>query len=220
MKQVIRWVGVLVVFLCVSTSQSRGNENQGNDINNKANQAITGEVKTDRAEELRQKILGMLPQAKEGYSWVLFRGVALQRPIGWHEQMEGGSYCSSVESVPENGLFETGVTIQVIREVSNAYKMPPNILMAKYVVDLEEKEENFKLIMNPKSYGDVETLVYRYRNAPERMTPIIVHKYFQVSVKEDFINIITFETTEEKWDQYWNKQGIDILGQVVGIPYF
>lgn len=92
--------------------------------------------------------------------------------------------------------------------------------MAHFVVDLEEQDENSRMMVSPYSHDDIETLVYRYRNAPGGVPPIILHKYFQASEKEDFLNIVTFETTDDKWEHYWNNQGKTILEKILKTPYF
>ena len=179
-----------------------------------------GTSESERSEDLRARILEMLPKAPEDFQWVIFRGVAMLRPLYWNEYAKGATYCTSVESVAEKGSFETGATIQIIRDVGDKYQGSLLSLVAEMIKKIEAKAENSRHILNVNEHDEVKTVVHRYRNAPDGLTPIIIHNYYQVSKKNEFINIITFETTEEKWDLYWDKEGKTIIGMIVGVPYF
>jgi len=203
-----------------STQRQTKNDGHSNlGVKKKQVEVVQAEIKSNRPDDNSRDIVKALGTTPEGFRWVLFRGVALMRPISWHEYSLGNTYCSSIESVPDNGKFETGVTVQVLRNIRKKTKVSPT-QAAILILKGEQKKENTKLLMNSHKYDDIETLVYRYRNAPKGMEPIIVHQYFQINEKEDFINIITFETTEAKWDTYWNNQGKIILGKIAAIPYF
>lgn len=177
-------------------------------------------AQSQEMQELTQAIHEQLPPPPENFSWVLFRGVALLHPIAWHEYQKSGTYCSSVESVEEKGAFETGVTLQVFRDVKQQHKVTPKDLASALILDLYKNKENSKLFLKENKHPDSETIVYRYKNVSENLPPIIVHKYFIINPTEDYVNVVTFETTEEKWEQYWEKEGKTILGQVGAIPYF
>ncbi len=182
-------------------------------------QVAVQETHQDLKAEEEKEIHKMLPEPASGYVWKVFRGVAIQRPIKWHEHSEGGTYCSSVESVSENGMFETGVTVEVLRDVKKRSGKNPSLLAALMLKALDDKPENKRLSFTDNKHQDFETVVYRYRNAPPELSPIIVHKYFQVSDEKDFINIITFESTEKDWDKYWKNEGETIVDKVVMVEY-
>ena len=220
MYKVAKLLGLVSMVLCTLPTLMSCSAIQVGDGTAQPGMNHTADISGMDSEDLQRRILEMLPQAEEGFGWVVFKGVALQRPLEWKEYTEGNTYCSSVESIPEKGSFETGVTIQVIRGVSDMYKVSPKTLLAHFVVDLEEQQENVRLIIHPGSHDGVDTLVYRYRNAPQGLAPVTVHKYFQSSEQGDFLNIITFETTDERWEAYWNEKGNTILGKVLVVPYF
>ena len=218
MKKFAKWFGMVLVVLCTLPALMSCSAVQLGDKAVQPGVSHTTDISDKDSEDWQGRILEMLPQAKEGFGWVVFKGVALQRPLEWEEYTEGNTYCSSVESIPEKGSFETGLTIQVIRGVSELYKVSPKTLMARFVVDLEEQKENSRLIISPDSHDGVDTLIYRFRNAPKGLAPITVHKYFQCSEQGDFLNIITFETTDERWEEYWNEKGNTILSRVLVVP--
>lgn len=212
-------VAALIFTGCANVQESVKNtaHDSGLDTNK---QIAEQEVNQDSTTELKEKIHQMLPKPTSGYVWKVFRGVAIQRPAKWNEYSEGGTYCSSVESVSENRMFETGVTIQVIRDVEKKTSRSPSQLISIMLRDLAGKPENKKLIYKVNKHDDLDTVVFRYRNAPPKIVPIVVHQYFQVSDKNDFLNIITFETTEKNWDKYWASEGETILSNVATVPYF
>ncbi len=184
--------------------------------NNSGNSDVTEEI-----QELTQAIHDALPKSAEGYAWVLFRGVAIQRPTHWNEFEKNGAYCSSIESVPDKGIFETGVTIHVYRDVSKQYNVSPTVLAVKYVKQFEDLEENTEIFFKTNAHPDsTESIIYRFKNKIKNQPDVIVHKYFLINEKEDFVNVVTFETTEAKWGKLWEKEGTTILGAVIGIPYF
>ncbi|WP_163339144.1 hypothetical protein [Desulfopila sp. IMCC35008] len=219
MERIMKLIGLTVVVCllsgCVEKQVSVNNGDLNRELESPAEKAKKSKNEAGKVSDLKDEVLQMLPEPVEGFSWSLFKGVAIQRPVNWNEYSQGGTYCSSVESVQQNGIFQTGVTIQIIRDTQKNKNVSAALAAGVLINDIEKLKENRKIFINFNKHDNLETIVYRYRNAPQNMTPIIVHKYFQVSEKEDFMNIVTFETTEEKWDEYWKKYGEVILSKVV-----
>ncbi len=215
----------LMLFLVgvVPKSVQASQPSQKQEANNSGDrESYTMEIEADSEskEDIRKAIYAALPKPAEGYEWALFQGVAMLRPIGWYEISKGGTYCTSVESVRDKGSFETGATIQVIRNIKKKYGVSPLVITSKMVNDIKLNNDNKRLILTTNSNGKTATVVYRYRNAPKGSKPIIVHKYYMISDQEDSVNIITFESNEQEWENYWNKHGKIILGQIGTIPFF
>ncbi|MFT5422162.1 MAG: hypothetical protein ACI9D5_002929 [Candidatus Endobugula sp.] len=163
------------------------------------------------SDDVKSKKLDGFPDAPDGYSWVTFRGVAIPKPNSWFEFKKQGTYVTSIESVKEEGIFETGATIQVVRDVQDTYKNPASVVAIGMIRSLDESEENETLIIKHQDIGLFKTFTFRYRNAPLSAIPIIVHKFIMANDKESYINIITFESSEKEWDKYWDTQGITIF---------
>jgi len=219
MKRIVVLLALLpLVFTGCAEKQiplERGiNSSQQKEVQKTANNKVASAPETTPEESVDEQVLKQLPQPSEGLRWAVFKGVAIQRPVHWHEYAKGNTYTSSVESVPEKGIFETGLTIQILRDVEKKNPVGRRNVVGMMLKMLEDDKDNTKLIATMKDHEDMESIVYRYRNAPANMTPIIVHKYFQVGKKKDFVNIITFETTEAQWEEYWQKYGEPMLGQV------
>lgn len=201
---------VLSLFGCVETQTN----NKSDELEPAKSDNTASSRSEDKAFDIEKELLSQLPAAEKGFKWSIFKGVALQRPAEWNEYAKGNTYTSSIESVPEKGMFETGLTIQILSDVKKKYGSTATVVAAKLLNTFEAQEDNEKLLIKFNKHPDMETIVFRYKNAPSNLTPIIVHKYIQISETKDLINVITFETTEEQWDNYWNQYGKVILGYV------
>jgi len=219
MKQIVVLLALLPLLFtgCAEkqiSHESGFNSAKQEEARKTSNEKVASVPETTPEESVEEQIIKQLPPPAEGLKWAVFKGVAIQHPVNWHEYAQGNTYTSSVESVPENGIFETGLTVQILRDVEKKNPMGRRNVVGMMLKMLEEDKDNTKLLATLKDHEDMESIVYRYRNAPANMTPIIVHKYFQVSKVKDFVNIITFETTEAQWEEYWLKYGEPMLGLV------
>ena len=61
---------------------------------------------------------------EEGYKWVPFKGVSIPRPEKWFKFTSKDIYVFFVELVAQTGVFQTGVTLQVYRNLKKTYKGP------------------------------------------------------------------------------------------------
>ncbi|PHQ64831.1 MAG: hypothetical protein COB99_07445 [Sulfurimonas sp.] len=169
--------------------------------------------------DITVKQLQGFPEAPAGYSWKVFRGVAIPKPDAWFEFEDQGVYTTSLESVQKNGIFETGATIQVVRNIQVKHKAPASVVAIGVIKNYDEQKENKTLLLKHQEVGSFKTFTFRYRNAPNSAKPIIVHKFIMANDKDSFLNIITFEAPEEKWDKYWNNQGITIFKRILSVTY-
>lgn len=169
--------------------------------------------------DIKKTELQTFPELPVGYSWVIHRGVAIPKPDTWFEHRAQGTYATSVESVKEQGIFETGATIQVIRNTQDIYGAPASVIAISLIQDIKNKEENTILILNNQEIGDFKTFTLRYNNSPISAKPIIVHKFIMANDKDSFVNIITFESSEDEWSQYWKKEGVTIFKRILVVTY-
>ncbi|MCE3255179.1 MAG: hypothetical protein K0R25_673 [Rickettsiaceae bacterium] len=170
-------------------------------------------------ERIKDLLLSQYPEAPKGFKWIMFQGVALRKPIAWSEYKTDKVYTSSVESVSKKGKFETGITIQRIRNVRKINHIEAIEYAVAYLKIFEADKNNKTLIRTFGGTKDYGAIVYRYRNAPSNLKPIIVHKFLIANDNEDSVVIVTLEAPEKTWDKIWERYGLVIFKQVSANPY-
>ncbi len=173
----------------------------------------------EKSEGVKDLLLSQHPLAPKGFKWIMFQGVSLRKPIEWGEYKTDKVYTSSIESVAKNGKFETGITIQRITNVRKSKGMLAIDYAVAYLKAFEADKNNKTLIRNFGGTKEFGTIVYRYRNSPKNLKPIIVHKFIIANDSEDSIAIITLEAPERIWNMIWEKYGLIIFKQVSADPY-
>jgi hypothetical protein len=150
-----------------------------------------------------------LPKAPEGYRWERFREVqsAFLCPTNWHRTEKAvassHTYALSKEPVKTNGLFETGLTLQVIKGLQKKKGIAPSLAATKMGEAVLKSKENKKLDMQDVSSGPFKAFFIRYRNAPPPAKPIVIHQVYISNDKKDTLFIVTFEAPEKFWDEAW-----------------
>ncbi len=147
------------------------------------------------------------PELATDFQWVYFKGLSAPIPKDWNRFSKGDTFVSSVESVKEEGIFETGLTIQAYKNVQKKYKAPASVAAISIVTDFKEDPNNKFLILEPKNVGDYKTILLRYENSPTVAEAIIVHKFIISNDKDSFVYVVTFESTKAMWDSYWKEKG-------------
>jgi hypothetical protein len=170
-------------------------------------------------EKTKELLLSQLPEAPEGFKWIMFQGVALRKPIEWSEYKTDRVYTSSVESIVKYGKFETGITIQRVAKTKKLKNIPAMEYAVDFVKSLEADKNNKTLKLTFGGTKDTGNIIYRYRNAPPNLKPIIVHKFLIANENEDFVVIATIESPEKKWNHIWKKYGLVIFKQISASPY-
>ena len=156
-----------------------------------------------------------LPEAPAGYRWERFVEVqsAFLCPVGWHRVHRAGfsshSYALSAESVEDAGSFETGMTLQVIKDLMKNKGMPPSVFAIEMTQLALNKPENSRISSEDLSSGPFKAFGVRYKNAPAVAKPIIIHQVSIANDKQDTLYVVTFEAPESSWDHAWK------LGEVM-----
>ena len=168
-----------------------------------------------------------LPDAPDGFDWVLYRNCAFLKPHGWTqrsrpdvpEEKTVGSIAISPEDFSETKFFEHGFTVQVIANFKKLNKIEPSKGAAAIIqtaAKLRKPDENIMATAKQNERGAL--LVYRYRDAPAGETPIIVHKYFIADDVSDTLHIFIYESPVATWDDNWKQFGTPILQKIVVLP--
>ncbi|NTV10775.1 MAG: hypothetical protein HGA47_08360 [Zoogloea sp.] len=179
------------------------------------------------AEQIREAIKSQLPAPPDGFVWQLYKNAVFLRPGQWNEREMAGStigipftvYAASPEDFSTTKQFEMGVTLQIIsgsQQLRNIEAKKMALAYLKPFLDAHKKEE--VLMLQQSTRGDFERTFFRYRDAPQGLKPIIVHKFILANNVTDSVHIFTFESPAETWDENWTRYGTPILSKVNVLP--
>ena len=177
--------------------------------------------------QVREAIKSQLPAPPEGFAWQLYKNVVFLKPAAWNEQemtdniagIPYTTYATSPEEFSRVKQFEMGVTIQLISGSQRIRGIPAKKLAVVYLkpfLDAHKKEE--VLMLEQSIQGDFERTFFRYRDAPPGLKPIIVHKFIVANNATDSVNIFTFESPAETWNDNWAKYGTPIIAKLNVLP--
>ncbi len=150
-----------------------------------------------------------LPKAPEGYRWERFKEVqsAFLCPTNWHRIDKAGAsshtYALSKDPVKTNDLFETGLTLQVVKGLEKKKGIAPSLTALKMGQAVLKSRDNKQLDMQDVSSGPFKAFFIRYRNAPPVANPIVIHQVYISNDKKDTLFVVTFEAPEPSWDEAW-----------------
>lgn len=171
-------------------------------------------------------LAAQLPLATQDFEWRFYQNALFQIPVGWNEKEiisnSNGipiyTYGASQEDFSEYKMFEMGITVQVILGGNklkgiNASKMTAYYL--KPFVDAHSKEEI--LLFDEKVNGAYKSTIFRYKDSANGQKPIIVHKFIIASDQTDSVDVFTFESPENTWNENWDKYGTPFLKRVMPV---
>jgi hypothetical protein len=164
-----------------------------------------------------------LPAPPAGFSWHRFEEprVIICRPAGWHahEVSNPDSFtgCVSEESIQAAGVFETGLTVQVLYRVQEIVGGPPSAVAISMYQDVANDRCNEILHADQdlQTTPHSASFRYRYRNAPAVAAPIIVHRFCLAFDRLSELYLFTFESPQTGWDESWQKGNVIMSNLVV-----
>ncbi len=167
------------------------------------------------------------PAPPDGFKWQLYKNVVFLKPAVWNEgemtQHIAGipftTYATSPEEFSRTKQFEMGATIEVISGSQRIRGIPAKKFVLAYLkplLDTHKKED--VLMFEQKTQGDFEQTFFRYRDAPPGLKPIVVHKFIVANNATDNLNVFTFESPAESWDDNWTKYGTPIISKLNVLP--
>lgn len=148
-----------------------------------------------------------LPSPPAGFSWVEFSEIkgAFLLPDGWHFRQEkrGGTlaYFLTRERIEADRPFETGMTLNVVPEVSKKTGRRAPDYAGAFAAALSGSEE--LLDSWQKRFGTMELYGARVRSAREGLEPLIMHRLSIGNATTDTLYIIVFESPERSWQEMW-----------------
>ena len=155
-----------------------------------------------------------LPMPPSGFSWKYCEDIkgAFLFPEGWYwKQVNAGeqfSYFITKESIEENGVYETGLSIVVLPDITTSKKMKPSQYALEFVkIAMKEKEclDQWQNDLGPfRGYGcllrDVQD---------DGSDPIITHNLLIANDKTGTLYLVLFESPEVSWEKEWK------IGEVI-----
>ena len=168
---------------------------------------------------VRELVLATPPK---GFVWQRIEAieVAVLTPEDWkmHHKREayGKTYAFSGEPLNDKGQFETGFTVQLMWHPQlpsiNAAKAADLALQA-ISKSILSKTDNQLLRGTLDNKAGKKVLIIRYRNAPQNLTPIIVHIMVIADPLTGLVYQFVFESPESRWAESW-KIGEQILSRL------
>lgn len=218
MKISTTFLSILVLLcFCCSCVKTTGT---AKDVTNKTENSIVENTpgKNTRDDEkvnaLKQTILDAQPTPPKGFKWVFFQGLFFRVPVAWNTNIEKNQFCSSVESIPEEGRFQTGVIVEIYDNILKRTRVLASIKAMSFIEKLDDSKRSTKLELKTSKKYSVTTITYKYRYTPMFGQPAIIDQRVQYSDKYDFICKISFEAPEALYENYWENQGKVIMDKI------
>jgi hypothetical protein len=173
--------------------------------------------------QVQEVMKSHLPAPPDGFAWQLYKNVIFLKPTGWHEneltQNIGGipmtTYATSPEAFSRTQPFAMGATLEVISGPQRIRGIPAKKLVLGYLKPIIDKHTKDDVLMfEQKTQGDTEQTFFRYRDAPPGLTPVVIHKFIVANNATDTLNVFTFESPADTWNDNWAKFGTPIIGKI------
>ena len=143
-----------------------------------------------------------LPAPPDNYSWKWCEDIksAFLMPKGWHfkQMTKKGTYCCFIikEDIDKLGKFDTGLTVNVIKDIPSKSKMSPSQYAQEYVKQAEASKKvlnKWTTVMGPfKAYG----CLYASKGT-------MIHNLLIANDKTGSMYFVIFEAPEKEWKDAW-----------------
>lgn len=183
-----------------------------------AAQSPTGAAPTP--EQIRAAINSQLPPLPAGFDWKLYKNAVFPKPAGWHERelktpANSFTYATSPEDFSGNKQFEMGMSVNIFTGTQRLRGLEAKKAALMYIkIDLDTHRKEDILILDQQPSGDYERTVFRYRDAPPGLKPVIIHKFILANNVTDSLHVFIFESPEATWAENWAKYGTPILSRL------
>ncbi|WP_408951544.1 hypothetical protein [Lysobacter sp. Hz 25] len=164
-----------------------------------------------------------VPPAPNGFEWRQFSDVFVLKPLGWNERSKVDTtkepsvdlHATSPETFSETEFFETGFTLQIIRNAGALYSASAEAVASAHLLPfLQERAKEDILLLNEEVQGEIVRMIARYVDHSPGLRPVTVHKFLAVNNTADCVHVFTFESPVETWDENWAMYGETILGNL------
>ena len=145
-----------------------------------------------------------LPAAPEGYSWekcVEING-ALLRPAGWHflheQSGDTEAYFVTKESIEGGKHFETGMTVNVVKDVAKKTGVKPSSYARAFLKEAQSKMPAEKTWEEEKEGLKV---LHALVSEKEGEDPLRLHYMLVANDKTGTLHILFFESPKRLWEK-------------------
>ncbi len=168
---------------------------------------------------ISESMAAELPPAPKGYEWVSCgdNKMGLLKPNGWfHRSKKNGdteTHSVSIEDSIKNGIFETGLTLNIVKHVDRKTEAPASEYAKKFInKSCEEKTVLIDVFSKPPA-GPFKSYGCRVRSQKEGDIPIVIHFFILANDKKGTLFLYQFEAPESNWDEAW-KTGEVLLQKI------
>jgi hypothetical protein len=171
-------------------------------------------------EQIRAAIRTELPAPPDGFSWQLYKNTVFLKPAGWHERelktpANSFIYATSPEDFSGSKQFEMGMSVNIFTGTQRLRGLEAKKAALMYIkIDLDTHRKEDVLILDQQPSGDFERTVFRYRDAPPGLKPVIIHKFILANNVTDSLHVFIFESPEATWAENWAKYGTPIFSRL------
>ncbi|WP_309020942.1 hypothetical protein [Pelagicoccus sp. SDUM812003] len=159
-----------------------------------------------------------LPTPPDGYSWkpILEGQSALLIPEGWHFKSQHGKstdgFFVSKEDIEKEGKFDTGLSLNLIRDVKKSTQYTPTQYSIGMMSQIEKEKE--VLLVDSKDAGPFKAITIRYRDVKQGLPDVVIHNLFIANDQTGTLWFYMFESPEREWESAW-KIGDTILSHLL-----
>ena len=161
--------------------------------------------------------------APNGFVWQHYGGAVFLKPLGWFARERRPVnpprvmvYAASPENFSEETPFETGFTVQIMRNCAKSLRIGAPALAQAYLKPFQDaRRAGETIFLERRSTPTGELTFYRYIDAAPGQTRLIVHKFIVASAAADCVYAFTFESPAADWELNWTRFGTPILSQIV-----
>lgn len=150
-----------------------------------------------------------LPPAPAGYEWVRCgdNKMGLLKPEGWyHRSKKKGdteTHAVSVEDSRKNGIFETGLTLNIVKHVDKKTGAPASEYAKKFIHKACEEKTVLLDVFSKPPMGPFKSYGCRVRSQKEGDIAIVIHFFILANDKKGTLFLYQFEAPEKSWDNAW-----------------
>lgn len=150
-----------------------------------------------------------LPPAPKGYEWIRCgdNKMGLLKPTGWfHRSKQQGdteTHSVSIEDSRKNGIFESGLTLNIIKHVDRKTGAPASEYAKKFINQVCEETTVLIDIFSKPPMGPFKSFGCRIRSQKEGDIPIVIHFFILANDKKGTLFLYQFEAPESSWDEAW-----------------
>jgi len=148
-----------------------------------------------------------LPKPPDGFKRVMICDdkMSLLQPDGWYfkkvsDKPDVEGYFVTKEKIETNGIFETGLSLNIAKNVKKQTGKKPSEYAAHYLA--KQARRGKELDVFSRELGPFQNIGGRFL-VKDKQGELILHFYIIANDTTGTIFIYMFESPKEKWDEAW-----------------